>query len=228
MGKAFGSNTKAEQGRARKVAAKEAQKEKERNIKESAEEKQWQEGAKDTSKKHAEEAKRLEKLIKRQERKSIEEQEAKDAPKFKDSKSKALPTTSGPTLMLSSAMNWSLSPIEDPIVSTPEYSASNIDDALLLLESASQSASSVAVEKHPERRMKAAFAAFEARELPKLRAENPSLRHTQLLERLHKMWQKSPENPFNQLHVAHNLTKEEQDRIVRDDMDKNLERMRLK
>lgn len=60
------------------------------------------------------------------------------------------------------------------------------------------------VEKHPEKRMKAAFAAFEDRELPLMRKEFPGLKRSQLKERLWKQWQKSDENPMNQEHTAFN------------------------
>ena len=53
-------------------------------------------------------------------------------------------------------------------------------------------------ELHPEKRMKAAYAAFEERELPKLKEENPNLRLSQLKQLLRKEWQKSPDNPMNQ------------------------------
>lgn len=46
--------------------------------------------------------------------------------------------------------------------------------------------------------MKAAYTAFEESYLPRLKTENPSLRHTQLKQILFKEWQKSPENPMNQ------------------------------
>lgn len=53
-------------------------------------------------------------------------------------------------------------------------------------------------DKHPEKRMKAAYSSFEEVNLPRLKIENPSLRHTQLKQILFKEWQKSPENPMNQ------------------------------
>jgi hypothetical protein len=59
-------------------------------------------------------------------------------------------------------------------------------------------------ERHPERRMKSAYAAYEERELPKLKDENPGLRLSQLKNLLQKQWKKSPENPMNQAHVAYN------------------------
>jgi len=61
-----------------------------------------------------------------------------------------------------------------------------------------------ALDRHPERRQKAAFAAFEEFRLPQLKAENPSLRLTQLKQILFSEWQKSPDNPMNQERLAYN------------------------
>lgn len=52
-------------------------------------------------------------------------------------------------------------------------------------------------DRHPERRMAAAFKAYESKRLPQLKKENPSLRLSQLQKILKKEWQKSPENPLN-------------------------------
>ena len=233
MGKKFGSNSKADEGRARKEAQKEAEKERQCQEKQKQEDKKWEQGAKDESKRQAEEAKRLEKLIKKQELRAIEEREQRELEKLKPVKNanNKLKVPEPASAIKSPSLNWSLSrSISDDGSSNGSmeaFSASNIDDALLLLESANTSSTSANVEKHPERRVKAAFAAYEARELPILKAENPSLRHTQLMERLHKMWQKAPENPFNQLHVAHNATREEQTQIVQEDIDRNLNRLRI-
>ena len=54
------------------------------------------------------------------------------------------------------------------------------------------------VDRHPERRMKAAFAAFEEANMPRLKMENPNMRLSQLKQMLKKEWTKSPENPLNQ------------------------------
>lgn len=54
------------------------------------------------------------------------------------------------------------------------------------------------LDKHPEKRMKAAFAAFEEANMPRIKAENPTLRLSQLKQILRKEWLKSPENPTNQ------------------------------
>jgi len=63
------------------------------------------------------------------------------------------------------------------------------------------------VERHPEKRMKAAFLEFEERELPRLKKENPNLRLSQLKQMLKKDWMKSPENPLNAAHLAYNTKK---------------------
>ena len=60
------------------------------------------------------------------------------------------------------------------------------------------------VEKHPEKRMKAAYLAFEEANLPRLKQENPNMRLSQLKQMLKKEWMKSPDNPMNLTHRAYN------------------------
>jgi len=52
--------------------------------------------------------------------------------------------------------------------------------------------------------MKAAFTEFEARELPRLKAENPHLRMSQLQHMLQKDWLKSQDNPLNKARLPYN------------------------
>lgn len=85
--------------------------------------------------------------------------------------------------------------------------ATGIDNALDALSLTSKDTSKV--EKHPERRFKAAYAAFEARRLPEIEEENPGLRRQQRIDLCRKEFDKSEENPFNQVHVAVNASKEE-------------------
>lgn len=59
------------------------------------------------------------------------------------------------------------------------------------------SVASAGTDKHPEKRMKAAFKAFEAGNMPRIKAENPSMRLSQWKQLLFKEWLKSPENPHN-------------------------------
>ena len=73
-----------------------------------------------------------------------------------------------------------------------EVQARTVDEAIAVL------GGTTAEDKHPERRMKLAFSAFEEREMPRLKAENPTLRMSQLKQLLRKEWMKSPENPMVQ------------------------------
>ena len=74
------------------------------------------------------------------------------------------------------------------------HDAGSVDEAIKLLK-----VSDKKVDIHPEKRLKAAYAAFEDRELPRLKSENPNLRLSQLKQLLKKEWMKSPDNPMNQL-----------------------------
>ncbi|KAK0144145.1 Coiled-coil domain-containing protein 124 [Merluccius polli] len=71
--------------------------------------------------------------------------------------------------------------------------ARTIEDAIALLSTAPEE-----VDRHPERRMKAAYAAYEEANLPRLKKENANMRLAQLKHMLKKEWTKSPENPLNQ------------------------------
>ncbi|CDJ26898.1 uncharacterized protein EMH_0076230 [Eimeria mitis] len=73
-------------------------------------------------------------------------------------------------------------------------SASNLDEALNQLGIGD----SPGEDRHPERRMRAAYRAYEEQMMPRLKAENPTLKRSQLLELLSKQWKKAPENPLNQ------------------------------
>ncbi|KFV18511.1 Coiled-coil domain-containing protein 124, partial [Tauraco erythrolophus] len=79
--------------------------------------------------------------------------------------------------------------------------ARTIEDAIAVLSVANDP------DRHPERRMKAAFTAFEEVNLPRLKQENPNMRLSQLKQLLKKEWMKSPENPMNQRHKAYNSQK---------------------
>ena len=70
--------------------------------------------------------------------------------------------------------------------------ARSVEDAIAVLN-----VGGTPVDRHPEKRMKAAYNAFEERELPRLKQENPNVRLSQLKQLLKKDWMKSPENPMN-------------------------------
>ncbi len=73
-------------------------------------------------------------------------------------------------------------------------SATGMDDALKAFTPqtiglSAESAAAEGKEKHPEKRMKAAYAEYEEKNLPLLKTEHPTLKHTQLKE---LMWKVSP------------------------------------
>ncbi|XP_004595601.2 coiled-coil domain-containing protein 124 [Ochotona princeps] len=79
--------------------------------------------------------------------------------------------------------------------------ARTIEDAIAVLSVAEEA------DRHPERRMRAAFAAFEEAQLPRLKQENPNMRLSQLKQLLKKEWLRSPDNPMNQRAVPYNAPK---------------------
>jgi len=64
--------------------------------------------------------------------------------------------------------------------------------------SSSSSPSSVPVDRHPEKRVKAAYKTYEDTHWEELKQANPGLKFSQLKELMFKQWQKAPENPLNQ------------------------------
>jgi len=96
---------------------------------------------------------------------------------------------------------------DGPSGKSSSLNASGIDNALDALSLTNKDTSKI--EKHPERRFKAAYAAFEARRMPEIEQENPGLRRQQRMDLCRKEFDKSEENPFNQVHVKVNATKDE-------------------
>nr|XP_057929306.1 coiled-coil domain-containing protein 124 [Doryrhamphus excisus] len=77
--------------------------------------------------------------------------------------------------------------------------ARTIEDAIAVLSVVPED-----LDRHPERRLKAAFASFEEANMPRLKMENPNMRLSQLKQQLKKEWTKSPENPLNQKFAVYN------------------------
>ena len=69
--------------------------------------------------------------------------------------------------------------------------ASSIDEAIKVLR-----VDDSEEDKHPEKRMKAAYKAYEDAQMPIIKAENPTLKLSQLKQIIFKNWQKAPENPL--------------------------------
>ncbi|KAF9080661.1 hypothetical protein BGX29_006397 [Mortierella sp. GBA35] len=207
-------NSKVAAANERKAASANAKNAKKAAAEEAIESAEWAKGAKG-NKKEAEEQKRQEQLAKKREaQKALEEEEkglkSKPAKPLKGEEKKAIKKT-----QKVEAFGAEVKVVE-------EFSASNIDDALDLLTltgpgtgGAGQAAITTGkgkdVDRHPERRFKAAFAAYVEREMPILKKEHPGLRQNQMQDMLYKQFQKSPENPFNQANVlAYDANKQEE------------------
>jgi len=76
--------------------------------------------------------------------------------------------------------------------------------------------------------MKAAYLAYEEKMMPILKEENPTLRLSQLRERIFKLWGKAPENPMNQqTALAYDATRDEKLEFARQQQEMRLESMRM-
>lgn len=84
--------------------------------------------------------------------------------------------------------------------------ASGIDNALDALSLTSKDNDKI--DRHPERRFKAAYAAFEERRLEEMK-DDKGLRRQQKIDQIRKEFEKHPDNPFNQVSAAYNASKEE-------------------
>lgn len=104
--------------------------------------------------------------------------------------------------------------------------ATGIENALDALGLTGGDADKAKVDKHPERRFKAAYAAFEARRMPEIEQENPGLRKNQREQICRKEFEKSEENPFNQVYGKYDMSKEEMARIRENERDKIEGRLR--
>uniref|UniRef100_A0A0R0K908 Coiled-coil domain-containing protein n=1 Tax=Glycine max TaxID=3847 RepID=A0A0R0K908_SOYBN len=172
MPKKMGVNTKAEAARARKSAADTERKEKESREKEDQ---YWREaeGSKSrAAKKKEEEA----------EKRAEAERKAEEA---KKQQSRTAAEEEYERMVLISNTNRDDSIIE----------ARTLDDAIAQMTVVDN----LPPDRHPERRLKASFKAFEEAELPKLKEEKPGLTHTQYKDMIWKLWKKSPDNPLNQI-----------------------------
>lgn len=91
--------------------------------------------------------------------------------------------------------------LADHVAQGESVEARSVSDAISLLSVGEE------LDRHPERRMKAAYTKYEDDNFPRLKREYPNLRMSQLRQMLKKEWVKSPENPMNQRFVAYNAKK---------------------
>ncbi|UNI21733.1 hypothetical protein JDV02_007693 [Purpureocillium takamizusanense] len=201
-----GENTKKVAGNARKAEAA-AQKAAQADAKQqAAEAEKWQKGSKSNAKKEAEEAKKADAARKKAEKDALlKEEEANTPGRAEPKKSKA---------PVKKSRGLDLSQLDSDGSSAAALNATGIDNALDAL-SLTTGGDDGKVDKHPERRFAAAFAKYEERRLAEMKADGSGvgLRLDQRKQRIRKEFDKSPDNPFNQVTAAYNATRTDLDQI---------------
>lgn len=199
--KQAGDNTKKVAGNVKKAEAA-AQKAANENAKAAVvEDVEWSKGAKSNAKKEEAEAKKVEAARKKAEKDALLAEEEKNVPNK--------PKGVGAKTAVKKTRGLDLSQLDEPSSSSSggALNATGIDNALDALSITA--APEGKVDRHPERRFKAAYAAFEARRLPELEAEMKGLRRQQRIELVRKEFEKSEENPFNQTNATYDASKDE-------------------
>lgn len=195
--KAAGENTRKAAGNAKKAEVA-AQKEAVGNAKKAqAEDQEWSKGAKDTSKAATAAAKKEEEARKKAEKAALLAEEEASLP--------SKPTKKPPP---KKSKGLDLSGLDAPSSAGTlnSLNATGIDNALDALSLTSGSADKI--DRHPERRFKAAYAAFEERRLDEMKDEK-GLRRNQKVDQIRKEFEKHPENPFNQVNATYNSTRDD-------------------
>jgi hypothetical protein len=217
MGKGWGMNDKKEAAKLRKAMAQEEKREQAEREREQQLTAEWSVGARDTSKQEAEREKRLNK---QREKKALEEQLVKESSEIRLTRTAKLSNREG--LAVEQTMTMSSSKQQESFV------ASNVDDALDLMTALTYRKQEIKVERHPERRMKAAWMMYLETNLPRIRRDHPKLRYSQHVEILRDEWAKSPENPMNQLRVAYNARTEALEEVVEKQTQETLSRLQVR
>ncbi|EKD18651.1 uncharacterized protein L3040_002077 [Drepanopeziza brunnea f. sp. 'multigermtubi'] len=198
--KSAGENTKKASGNAQKAEAAAAKAAQQNAKKAQEEDEEWSKGAKSNAKKEAEAAKKAEQARKKAEKDALLAEEEKGA--------RALPKNSKTAVKKSAVSRpLDLSSLDD--APPAALNATGIDNALDALSLTTEA--NAKIDKHPERRFKAAFAAFEERRLKEMESDGSGqgLRQNQKKERIRKEFEKSEENPFNQVSARYDASKEE-------------------
>lgn len=211
----MGMNSKAVEAKARKDATKKA---KDEAVAKKKEDEYWRDDDKNVNKKlerqNEKEKKKLEQSQKKALNKAAYEEESKVLesikPSVKPTKVTRAQIATRQEETKSSATAKTTAEkvpthLEVELVQIRDYNNPLGDDSQARnIEEAIQVLAKVELDRHPERRVKAAYAAFEETNLPRLKAEYPNMRLSQLKQMLKKDWMKSPDNPLNQHALAFN------------------------
>ncbi|CAK9438169.1 uncharacterized protein LODBEIA_P24530 [Lodderomyces beijingensis] len=212
--KQAGENSKKAAGNARKTEQANKKKQDALDALEQEESGKWEQGSKKGNKKQEDEQfKKEEAARKKKERDALLAAEEASMP------SKPQSSKQRGAAKVASKRTGKIDDFIDFNKDTPELSASGLDDALAALALTEKNAgvSAKDIDRHPERRVKAAYNAYEERRLPEIRKENPGLRLQQIKNLVFKEFQKSDENPMNQQgNVAHNASQDEVEKKKKD------------
>ncbi|KAH7383276.1 hypothetical protein BKA66DRAFT_417941 [Pyrenochaeta sp. MPI-SDFR-AT-0127] len=208
-----GEGSKKAQGQARKAdaaASKQAAKDQQAEAAESA---KWDKGAKSNAKAEAAAEKAAEAARKKAEKEALLREEEASLPS--KPKGKAPKAEKKPRGGIDSALG--------SFDSKPgALNASGIDNALDALDITGNNQDKL--DRHPERRFKAAYAAFEERRLDEMKDEK-GLRRQQKIDQIRKEFEKHPDNPFNQVSATYNMSKEEIKELQNAEKDKKEKRL---
>lgn len=190
--KASGNAKKAE------IAAQKSGIEKQK--KEAEEDVEWSKGTKNTAKKEAEAAKKAEQARKKAEKDALLAEEEKNTRATPKNVKVAVKKYKGLELA-------ALDGEDNGLKKGTSLSATGIDNALDALSLATGAATKI--DKHPERRFKAALVAYEERRLKEMEGDGSGqgLRQNQKKEKIRKEFEKHEENPFNQVSARYDATK---------------------
>ncbi|KAI4350238.1 hypothetical protein L6164_004711 [Bauhinia variegata] len=227
MPKKMGVNSKAEEARARKTAVESERKEREARDKEEQYWREAEGSKSRAAKKREEEAeKKAEAAARRAEARRLAEQEEKEIDKTLKKPDKKANRVSVPVPKVTEAelrrrreeeqaelqkkaeeaqKRQTRTAAEEEYEKMVLVTNTNRDDSIIEARTVEDAiaqmviADNLPVDKHPEKRLKASFKAFEEAELPKLKEEKPGLTHTQYKDMVWKLWKKSPDNPLNKI-----------------------------
>lgn len=208
--KVKGENTKKAAGNAKKAAAVADKQAAVESKTAAVEDEQWSKGAKSSAKKEAAADKAAEAQRKKAEKAALlaeEEMSLPSKPKGAGNKTgakKGAGAGAGRGLDLGA-----LDGEPSDQAKQGALNATGIDNALDALSLTNASGAGDKIDRHPERRFKAAYTAYEERRLDEMKDEK-GLRRQQRIDQIRKEFEKSPENPFNQSMVGtFDMSKEE-------------------
>ncbi|KAI5208377.1 hypothetical protein AUEXF2481DRAFT_80980 [Aureobasidium subglaciale EXF-2481] len=204
---AKGENTKKAAGNAKKAEVAAQKQAVENQKKAKVEEQEWSKGAKDSSKAAAAADKKAEAERKKAEKAALLAEEDAALPSKKTGNAKTAQKKS---------RGLDLSGLDGPS-SLSSLSATGIDNALDALSLTT--GSSDKIDRHPERRFKAAYTQYEERRLEEMKEEK-GLRRQQKIEQIRKEFEKHPDNPFNQANATYNSTREDLQNIREGELNK--------